>query len=217
MFVPKVFAEENEATLYRAIRDIGVGIVVSHAGRELVATHVPIEAVPPTPEEPGLLRCHFARPNPHARALTEHSDLLVIFQGPQAYVTPNWYATKARTGKVVPTWNYAAVHVYGRGRVYTDQGRLKQHLAALTDQFEAGGEQLWQLSDAPEEFIAQLMSGIVGVEIVVERLEGKWKMSQNRAPEDRRGVVEGLRARGGLLDEAVACLVEQRLEDVDAH
>ena len=190
---------------------------MSHAGGELIATHVPIESVPPSSAGPGLLRCHFAKPNPHVRALVGGSDLLVIFQGPQAYVTPNWYVTKARTGKVVPTWNYVAVHAYGRGQVYADRDKLKQHLAALTSQFEAAADEPWQLSDAPEEFVAQLMTGIVGIEIVVQRLEGKWKMSQNRTPEDRRAVVEGLRVRGGSMDSAVARLVEQRLEDGDAH
>ena len=207
MYVPKRFEESRTEVLHEAIRAAGVGIVVSTGDDGLIATHVPIELDPGPPH--GWLRCHFTKPNPHVRALADGAEVLVIFNGPQTYITPNWYTTKAENGRVVPTWNYAAVHVYGRGAAYDDADKLRRHLAALSAQFEASEPSPWSIDDAPADFIDQQMRGIVGMEIQIERIEGKWKMSQNRAAADREAVVRGLRARGRAQDEAVADAVEE--------
>src|SRR6202000_3250039 len=119
-------------------------------------------------------------------------DALVIFSGPDAYVTPRWYATKQETGRVVPTWNYVAVHAYGALRFHDDPAFLRDHLERLTQRHESGKPNAWHVSDAPDDYIAQQMKAIVGVTIEIERLEGKWKMSQNRTDADIAGVVEGL-------------------------
>lgn len=211
MFIPKVFAEEDHDRQLELIRNAGVGIVVSHGEDGLIATHAPIE-LDTSPESGVRLRCHFAKPNPHGQAVAAGDELLVIFQGPQAYISPGWYPTKRETEKVVPTWNYAAVHAYGTGQVYDDTGKLRRHLEAITNHFERGSEHPWQVGDAPDEFIAQMMRGVAAIEIEVTRLEGKWKMSQNRPEKDRVGVVEGLRARAGDQDEQVAGLVQSALD-----
>lgn len=211
MYVPRAFEESRLDILHQTIRDVGVGIVVSNGPEGLIATHVPVE-LDLAPEGPdgahggagGVLRCHFTRPNPHATLMAAGAEVLVIFQGPQTYITPNWYPTKAESGKVVPTWNYATVHVYGTGRCYDDPARLRRHLDALSAHFEAGEAQPWRPDDAPADFINQLMGSIVGVEIRIDRIEGKWKMSQNRPLADREGVVVGLRRRGQGQDLQVA-------------
>jgi transcriptional regulator len=119
----------------------------------------------------------------------------MIFQGPEAYITPNWYASKAEHGKVVPTWNYAVVHAYGRPEVMAEKDWLRRHVAELTAQQEASEAVPWALTDAPESFVEVMLRGIVGFRFTITRLEGKWKMSQNRDIKDREGVVRGLRTR----------------------
>ena len=173
----------------------------------LVATHAPIELLP-QPAPNGTIRIHFARANSHAQAIKDGQELMLIFQGPQGYVTPSWYPSKAQTGKVVPTWNYVAIHAYGTATAFEDETRLKAHLAALTDRFEAGYAQPWQIDDAPETFIDGMCRAIIGFEIALSRIEGKWKMSQNRSSGDQIGVIEGLRAQGDDLGHVMAGLVE---------
>ena len=134
-------------------------------------------------------------------------ECLVVFQGPQDYVTPSWYATKRETGKVVPTWNYVTVHAWGRPRVMNDDAWLRRQIEDLTASREAQRAEPWLVSDAPEDFVAMQMRAIVGIEIPIPRIEGKWKMSQNRPEADRAGVIAGFRETG---DEAIAALVEER-------
>ncbi|MBT6984742.1 MAG: FMN-binding negative transcriptional regulator, partial [Rhodospirillaceae bacterium] len=165
---------------------------------------VPIE-LDTAPEPYGTLRCHFAKPNPQATAITEGQELLVIFQGPQGYVTPNWYPSKHQTGKAVPTWNYIAIHAYGTATTFDDPAKLRDHLSAMTDHFESPYELPWKLSDAPEGYIDGMLQAIIGIEIPIARLEGKWKMSQNKSEHDAKGVINGLRAQG---DGDMADLVE---------
>jgi transcriptional regulator len=129
---------------------------------------------------------------------------LVIFLGPHAYVSPSWYPTKQNGGKVVPTWNYLTVHAYGPLRPFTDQARLRDHVTRLTARQEAAFPEPWQVSDAADEYVEAMLNGIVGLEIPIARLEGKWKMSQNRVAEDRRGAAEGLLATGRADARAVA-------------
>ena len=157
---------------------------------------------------PAKLRCHLARANPQGYELAGLQECMAVFQGPQAYVTPSWYPSKLETGKVVPTWNYATVHVWGRPTVIEDEAWLREQVACLTAQQEEGRAAPWSVGDAPEDYIRAQLKGIVGVEILISRIEGKWKASQNRSDADRAGVAEGLRNEGG--GEAMARLVSER-------
>jgi transcriptional regulator len=165
--------------------------------------------VDPDASPNGTLRAHLARANPQWQALAEGAECLVVFQGPQAYVTPSWYATKRETGKVVPTWNYATVHAWGRPSVFEDPAWLHRQVTALTESRETPRAAPWAVADAPEAFVASQLKGIVGLEIPISRLEGKWKVSQNRPEADRAGVVEGLRGTEGA-DPDMAALVAER-------
>ena len=155
----------------------------------------------------GRIECHLARPNPQWKTYAPDSDALVIFQGPEAYIRPGWYPSKAEHGKVVPTWNYAAVHAYGRLEAVEDKEWLLAHVAELSDQQEAPYAAPWSAADAPANFLATLVHGIVGLRLTIRRLEGKLKMSQNRTAADREGVVRGLGQRASGEDATIASLV----------
>jgi transcriptional regulator len=149
----------------------------------------------------GTLHAHMARGNTQLDDLRAGADALVVFQGPQAYVTPSWYATKAEHGKVVPTWNYVMVQARGRPRVIDDALWLRRQIGALTAQQERGRARPWAVEDAPVDYVAGLIRGIAGIEIPIREIAGKWKVSQNRSEADRSGVVAGLRTDG---DHAMA-------------
>jgi transcriptional regulator len=149
--------------------------------------------VDPEPAPYGTLRGHIARANPQWRDVSAKAQALAIFLGPDAYVTPSWYATKRVNGKVVPTWNYAAIHAYGPVRFFDDADRLLALVTQLTETHEARLTQPWAVSDAPPDYVRGMLRAIVGFELPILRLEGKWKMSQNRPADDRAGVIEGLR------------------------
>jgi transcriptional regulator len=134
-------------------------------------------------------------------------EALAIFAGPHAYITPSWYETKRQTGKVVPTWNYVAIHAYGRLRFIDDPERARANVTGLTKRHEANRAKPWAVTDAPPDFIAAMLKAIVAFELTITRLEGKWKMSQNRPAEDRAGVVAGLTADGST---EVAAIVAER-------
>jgi transcriptional regulator len=156
----------------------------------------------------GLLRAHVARANPLWRTLQDAPSCLVLFQGPEAYISPSWYETKRTTHKVVPTWNYAMAQARGMARVVDEAAWLRRQLDDLTAAQEGRLPQPWQPSDAPAEFLAATMKGIIGIEIPIDSLVGKWKLSQNRGAEDQRGVVAGLQSRSEL---AMASLVAERI------
>jgi len=207
MYVPKAFQEDRTDVLHAMMWDIGAAAVVGHGENGLVATHAPIELSPePTPF--GTIRIHFARTNPQAHAIEDGQELLLIFQGAQGYVTPSWYPSKKLTGKVVPTWNYIAVHAYGTAMVFEEAAKLKAHLAALTNHFERGYPLPWAIDDAPQSFIDSMCRAIIGIEIPLRKIEGKWKLSQNKSSDDRSGVINGLRAQGDSVSEVMANLVE---------
>lgn len=212
MYLPPAFAETRIEVLHQAMAEIGAAAIVGQGPDGLIATHAPIELVP-EPAPWGTIRCHFARPNPHAAAIEAGAELLLIFQGPQGYITPSWYPSKKATGKVVPTCNYVAVHAYGTARTETDTAWLRRHLAALTDRHEGGYAVPWGIDDAPADFIDGLTKAIVGLEITLTRIEGKWKSSQNRSDADRLGVIAGLRAQGDDTSQALADLVETARAD----
>ncbi len=206
MYVPDHFRVDDLAALHAAMHEIAAATIVSQAPEGLFATHVPIELCREAGQY-GSIRCHFARANPHAKAIGDGQELLVIFQGPQGYISPSWYPSKqTNAGKVVPTWNYLAIHAYGTARTFNDFDTLLPHLEALTDRHELARPDPWAVSDAPDDFVRSLAGGIVGVEIAITRIDGKKKMSQNRPPADRQGLVTGLKSLGrddlaGLIEE----------------
>jgi transcriptional regulator len=209
MYIPRHFEETRVDVLHELIRAEPFGALVTLGAGGLEANHVPFEldaAAGPL----GTLRAHVSRANGVWQAGRADVEALAIFQGPQRYVTPSWYPTKAETGKVVPTWNYVVVHAYGPIRVIDDPAWLRAHVGRLTDRHEADRERPWQVSDAPEDYVAAQVRGIVGIEIEVTRLAGKWKVSQNRGEADRAGVATGLRADADPASAAMADLMERR-------
>jgi transcriptional regulator len=203
MYQPPHFREERVPVLHEAIRRAALGTLVSLGADGLEASHVPM-LLDPEPAPYGTLTGHVSRANGQWRRTDAGVQALAIFLGPEAYVSPSWYATKRQTGKVVPTWNYVAVHAYGALRVVEDAERLLRLVTRLTETHEAGRTAPWAVTDAPPDFIRAQLKGIVGFELPIARLEGKWKMSQNRPAEDRTGTVEGLRREGGPDEAAVA-------------
>lgn len=206
MYVPAAFREDRIPELHDAIRGTGLATLVTTGPAGLVATHLPL-LLDPEPAPLGTLYGHFARANPQWRDLSPETEALAIFQGPDAYVSPSWYPSKARTGKAVPTWNYVAVHAYGPVEVFEDKDRLRRLVERLSDLHEGGRGLPWRLSDAPEGYVDAMLSAIVGLAIPVARIEGKRKLSQNRAEEDREGVREALAGSGREADRAVAELM----------
>jgi transcriptional regulator len=188
-----LFREDRIDVLHDAIRRTRLATLVTLTSDGLIASHVPM-LLDPEPAPYGTLLGHLARPNPQARG--GMGEALAIFQGPEAYITPSWYATKRATGKVVPTWNYVAIHAYGTAEFFLDRERLRDVVTRLTEREEATRTEPWAVTDAPADFIDGMLNGIVGFALPIARLEGKWKMSQNRPAEDRAGVIGGLDEEG---------------------
>ena len=203
MYQPPHFREDRIEVQHDLIRAHPLGLLITAGPGGLMANPIPF-VLDAAASERGTLRAHLARANPQWRDLGAVEECLVVFQGPQAYVTPSWYATKQETGKVVPTWNYATVHAWGRPQIMDSEGWLRSQIDALTAQKEEPRALPWQVADAPEAFVAAQIKGIVGIEIPVARIEGKWKVSQNRTEADRAGVFQGLRAEGGPHDPMAA-------------
>ena len=208
MYLPSHFEETRAEVLRQLIRSHPLGTLVTFGADGLNANHVPFE-FDPDPAPFGILRAHVARANPVWRDFSKEVEPLVIFQGPQIYITPSWYQTKKETGKVVPTFNYIVVHAYGAMRVFEDAGWLREFVGGLTDRFEAARARPWAVSDAPEDFVASQLRAIVGIESAVTRLIGKWKTSQNRPAADQKGVVAGLRESDDAVAQAMAAAVER--------
>lgn len=209
MYTPHVFAEDRIDELQAFMREHPLAAIVTGGPNGPEATHVPVVLHPELGTN-GVLRCHVARASGQWKTLQSGCSVLAIFQGPEHYISPSWYPSKQEHGRVVPTWNYVAVHVRGRARAYEDTGWLLEHLRALTDQNESVFEQPWSVDDAPAEYIASLANTIVGIEIAIEAIEGKWKVSQNRPGSDREGVVAGLRDIGSPKSVEMAKLVGER-------
>lgn len=208
MYVPSTFSETRAEILQQLIREYPLGALVTLGSEGLSANHIPFE-IDPEPAPFGTLRGHVARADPLWRDLSPDVEPLAIFQGPRAYITPSWYPSGKEGGKVVPTYNYIVVHAYGPMRVIEDREWLRDLLERLTNQYEAGRQEPWRLADAPGDFLEKLLPQIVGIEIPITRLVGKWKVSQNRSPEDRAGVVEGLGEAGGSDASAMAEWVDR--------
>lgn len=206
MYLPSHFEENRDAVMHALVRAHPFGLLITREGEEPCADAVPF-LIDAARGPHGTLVAHVARANPLWRH-AQGQRVLVVFQGPQAYVSPSAYAAKAEHGKVVPTWNYAVVQAWGRPRVIDDADWLRAQLEALTGAHEGPRAAPWHVADAPDNFVAAQLKGIVGLEIPVSRIVGKWKVSQNRPEADRRGVSEGLRGEG--LSGAMADLVERR-------
>ena len=209
MYLPKDFKEERVPMIHEAIRQVRLGTLITPGPDGMEASHIPM-LVDPEPAPFGTLKGHIARANPQWRRATAGVQALAIFLGPDAYITPAWYETKRQSGKVVPTWNYVAIHAYGPLAFYDDADRLLALVTELTETHEAGRAQPWAVSDAPKDYVAGMLKAIVGFELPIVRLEGKWKMSQNRPAADRAGTIAGLTAEGDAKEVAVAEIVAER-------
>ena len=213
MYIPRTNAETRPDVLVDYIDSHPLATLVTSSPQHgLFATHLPL-VLRRDAGAHGALEGHVARANPQheqARTLTAGSEVLVIFSGPDAYISPNWYASKSEHGRVVPTWNYIAVHAYGTARVTEDEAFLRSHLERLVARHEVAQPAPWTIASAPADYIAQQLKAIVGIEIAITRLEGKWKMSQNRPAADIDGVVRALAESPRPDDQAVSRIVEER-------
>lgn len=205
MYVPPLFSIEDRADVVQAIRAAPFASLVTGGPDGLIASPLPL-LLDESEGEFGVLYGHLARANPHWQAKPS-GEAMAIFMGPNAYVSPSWYPSKAEHGRVVPTWNYVAVHAYGPVEFFDDPERLREVVTRLTNHHERGREPAWQVADAPEPYIAAQLRAIVGVRLPVTRIDAKRKMSQNRSAEDRAGVAAGLAGCEDPADRAVAPLI----------
>jgi transcriptional regulator len=202
MYLPNAYAVTDETVIKELLERTPLGCLITHGPQGLFASHLPFIHDP----DGGVLAGHLARANPH-RSMADDSPALVIFQGLNAYVTPSWYPSKAEHGRVVPTWNYEIVHVYGRICWREEATWLRANVDALTRRFEADQPRPWTLDDAPDGHIDRLVGAIVGVEFRIERIEAKRKLSQNRSDADRQGIISGLSNSESEQDRQIAKLM----------
>jgi transcriptional regulator len=208
MYQPPHFREESLAVQHALMRAHPLGLLISQGPAGILANPIPFLVYDDGAK--GTLRCHLSRANPQWQALADEPDALVVFQGADHYITPSWYPQKAIDHKVVPTWNYAIVQARGRARIVEDSAWLLANVAALSDAHEGRRQKPWSVAEAPEAFVASQLKGIVGVEIVIEAIEGKFKASQNRPVADRAGVAEGLAGETGPQAPAMRDMVKAR-------
>lgn len=211
MYIPKHFEEREVAVLHALIRSYPLGAWVVPADGGLLVNHIPF-LVDSSRGENGTLMAHVARANPVWRSFTPDAECVVVFQGPQAYITPSWYPSKHASGKAVPTWNYAVVHAHGVPAAIQDKDWLLRHVTAASDLHEAKRAQPWSVSDAPRDYIDSMLDAIVGIEIPLGKLVGKWKTSQNRPFADKLGVIAGLEERGDATSAEMAALVQRHAD-----
>ena len=195
MYVPAHFSVPDNEALYRLIRENPLGILVTNGGSGLDANHIPFE-VDPQQRQHGVLRAHVARGNPVWKDVRDGAEVLVIFRAADAYVSPNWYPTKHESHKQVPTWNYRVVHAHGTITFHHDETFLRGLVGRLARTYEASQPVPWQMDDAPKDYIAAMLKAIVGFEIDITRLVGKFKLSQNRELRDRLSLGEALKKQG---------------------
>lgn len=206
MYCPRHFEETDPSILHSLISSHPLGTWVMQTDGQLLVNHVPF-LLDPQRGEHGTLVGHVARANPVWQSAAGKSPAVVVFQGPHTYISPSWYPGKHEHGNVVPTWNYAVVHAHGQALAMHDKDWLRAHVSQLTDTHEAGEAIPWQVSDASDSFIDKMLGGIVGIEIPIQSLEGKWKVSQNKAMPDRAGTVAGLAARTQPASQEMAKMV----------
>ncbi|WP_044007060.1 FMN-binding negative transcriptional regulator [Jannaschia sp. CCS1] len=207
MFQPSIFRETDTSNMHMLMRSHPFATLVTASDGVLSADHLPLVL---HSEDSGrsVLHGHLSAGNPLCRAGGSGSEVLGVFHGPQSYITPSWYASKAEHGRVVPTWNYVSVHVRGALRLTRDPKWLLRHLEDLTAQHESEREKPWSVADAPDDFVERQFRGLVGLEITISDLQGVWKVSQNKTSVDQSGVAAGLRSEGGAEEVAISELVE---------
>jgi len=208
MYIPRANKEDRIPELHKLMLEQPFASLITVGSSGLFASHVPM--VLEQNGEMGRLKGHLSRANAQWRDYSPDVEALAIFSGPQHYITPSWYLEKQETGKVVPTWNYVVVHAYGHLKVVEDREWLMSHLEKLTSTHEAKSPVPWKIGDAPADYIASQIKGIVGLEMDILRLEGKWKVSQNRSAEDRSGVAQGLNELNTTESLAMKALVEKQ-------
>ena len=208
MYAPSHFNESRPEVLHEFIAQHPLALMVAASASGLQSNHVPLILEPGTGGS-GTLKGHIARANSMWKDVPSGSEVLAVFQGPSQYISPNWYPSKREHGRVVPTWNYAVVHAHGSITWNQDKAWLRMLVETLTERHESGQAVPWRVSDAPEEYIQQMLAAIVGFEIAITRMTGKWKLSQNRTPAERAGVVAALSARPDAASQEMALLVEQ--------
>nr|WP_315472621.1 FMN-binding negative transcriptional regulator [uncultured Undibacterium sp.] len=217
MYLPTYHEEKDLDVLHTLIQTHPLGTWVSMTDGGLDANHIPF-ILDKSRGELGVLRAHVARANPIWKMLSSEVPSIVTFQGPQSYITPNWYPSKQIAGKVVPTWNYTVVHAYGTATAIEDRDWILQMVSDLTDRNEASaalnsvGAAPWKVADAPEAFIQRLLGAIVGIEIPITAIKGRWKLSQDEAMEDRVGTAKGLSEVGTTDSIALSDLVNSRID-----
>ena len=203
MYCPAAFRQNDLPSLHAQIQASGLALLSSAGTQGLQASHLPL-LLEPGEGEFGTLYGHFARANPHWRDLADGAEALAVFSGPDAYVHPGWYPAKAEHGKVVPTWNYIAAHAWGQAEVFDEPERLLQLVSRLSDRHEQGRAQPWAVEDAPRDYIDIMLRAIVGFALPIRRIEGKWKLSQNRSTLDQAGVRTGLATSNNPRDHELA-------------
>lgn len=196
MYVPKPNAISDEAEIRAFVREVGAAEVVT-----IGADGYPLATLLPIVWEADRVIGHFARANTHWAHIADGAPVLLVVRGPHAYVSPSWYAAKKEHGRVVPTWNYSAVQMRGRASIFRDAAMLREAVTLLTNAHEGAREQPWAVTDAPSAYLESMLKAIVGIEIRIEDVAGKAKLSQNRSIEDRRGVIDGLRDGGDFRGE----------------
>jgi transcriptional regulator len=211
MYTPKFNEETRLAVIDQMMRSHPLAALVTMSASGLFATHLPV-VLHRESETQAVLRGHLARANQQWKEFDASIPALAIFTGPEHYITPGWYPEKAVSGKVVPTWNYAVVHAYGTLRIIEDAQWLLTHLNSLTNTHEVASKVPWSVTDAPADYVASIARGIVGVEMTIERLEGKWKVSQNQDEQTRISVADGLAALDTESSLAMRSLVQGERE-----
>jgi transcriptional regulator len=213
VYVPKIYKNEDQAELFAFIRKHAFGTLVTSTGDLPFATHLPL-VLDETRGEQGMLIGHLARANPQWQHFQTNKEVLVIFQGPHTYISPTWYVGNVN----VPTWNYTAVHVYGRIEVVDDQARVVQMLDQLVAVYEGDQQESWSV-DWDDARYGKMVGGIVAFEISIGRIEGKFKLNQNKSIEDRRSVVQNLQKADSLEQQAIATMMQSQLktEEIEDH
>ena len=211
MYVPKHHEESDLAILHCLIKSHPLATWVTQDDGELLVNHIPF-LLDPTRGQFGTLVGHVARANPAWQSFSAEINSVLVFQGAESYITPSWYPSKHAHGKAVPTWDYAIVHAHGMPRAIDDHDWLLQHINDLTDEHERGQALPWKVSDAPQDYMDRMLGSIVGIEIPITKLVGKWKVSQNRPEADKLGIVAGLLGRGDAQSKQMASLVKQHVK-----
>ena len=206
MYMPSAFRQDDLAELHAQLQASPLALLTSAGAAGVQASHLPL-LLAPDEGEFGTLYGHFARANPHWRDLQGGAEALAVFSGPDAYISPGWYPAKAEHSKVVPTWNYIAVHARGPVELIEEPERLLQIVSRLSDQHESGRERPWAVSDAPRDYLDSMLRAIVGFALPIHRLEGKWKLGQNRSAADQQGVRDGLASSPSPRDRELAARI----------